>query len=523
MMAEPADWPDPSTKSGQVAARLRPLRSVRVRITLVAALVTAVAMVATGWLLVRSVERSQLGAIRNDAEDLLDQVTGRLAAGVPAEEAVRPEELATTGFVEIKYEDGSWINFVPFFNVESGEVELRFSRQDPDNPDPAPSEQPPIEEPGASDEVVAVPGGANDDRPPVVGFPVEQRADGVGTPAGEVTVTVAAPIDQVAGSLDAVSRALTIGFPLLVGLVALAAWWTVGRALRPVERIRAEADAIGASTLHRRVSEPGTGDEVNRLSRTMNAMLERLEGGVTRQRQFVADASHELRNPVAGIRTNLEVALREGERAEWTEVAREVLAEEARLESLIGDLLVLAAEDEGAATLPRTELDLTELAAGEARRSRRVPVSSVTGADRFVVLGSHNQLQRALANLVDNAARHANSQVHIGTTARTGWAQLWVDDDGPGIPPADRDRVFERFTRLDDGRARDQGGSGLGLAVVRSIVTRHRGRVWAEDSPLGGARFTIVLPTPSLSSSQPQPTRNGTPAVHQNQRTTTTP
>jgi type VI protein secretion system component VasK len=106
-MAEPADGPDPSTRSGQVAARLRPLRSVRVRITLVAALVTAVAMVATGWLLVRSVERSQLGAIRNDAEDLLDQVTGRLAAGVPAEEAVRPEELATTGFVEIKYEDGS--------------------------------------------------------------------------------------------------------------------------------------------------------------------------------------------------------------------------------------------------------------------------------------------------------------------------------------------------------------------------------------------------------------------------------
>ena len=517
-MAEPADGADPSTKGGRVAARLRPLRSVRVRITLAAALVIAVAMVATGWLLVRSVERSQLGAIGNDAEEVLDQVTGRLAAGVPAEEAVRPEELATAGFVEIKYADGSWIRFVPIFNVETGEVELGISRPDPDNPAPAPSEQPHVEEPEASDEVVAVPGGANDDDvPPVVGFPVEQRSAHVDTASGEVNVTVAAPLDQVAGSLDAVRRALTIGFPLIVGLVALAAWWTVGRALRPVERIRAEADAIGASTLHRRVSEPGTGDEVNRLSRTMNAMLERLEGAVTRQRQFVADASHELRNPVAGIRTNLEVALREGERAEWTDVAREVLAEEARLESLIGDLLVLAAEDEGAATLPRTELDLTELAASEARRSRRVPVSSVTGSD-VVVLGSHNQLQRALANLVDNAARHANSQVHIGTNARTGWAQLWVDDDGPGIPPADRDRVFERFTRLDDGRARDQGGSGLGLAVVRSIVTRHSGRVWAEDSPLGGARFTIALPAPGPSSSQPQPTQNGT-ALHQNRPT----
>jgi signal transduction histidine kinase len=149
-------------------------------------------------------------------------------------------------------------------------------------------------------------------------------------------------------------------------------------------------------------------------------------------------------------------------------------------------------------------------------------VSSATDSDSVVVLGSHNQLQRAVANLVDHAARHADSQVHIGTTTRTGWAELWVDDDGPGIRPADRDRVFERFTRLGDGRARDQGGSGLGLAVVRSIVTRHRGRVWAEDRPLGGARFTIALPTPSLSSSLPQPRQNGT-ALHQSRPTSPTP
>jgi signal transduction histidine kinase len=522
MMAERADGPDPSTTGGRVAARLRPLRSVRVRITLAAALVTAVAIVATGWLLVRSVERSQLGAIRADAEDLLDDVTGRLAAGVRAEDAVRPEELATAGFVEIKYEDGSWVNLVPVYEVGSDEVEIGISRQDSDNPAPAPSDDPEVSGPVVSDEVVAATGGSNDDGPPVVGFPVEQRAATVDTPSGEVTVTVAAPVDQVADSLDAVRRALMIGFPVLVGLVALAAWWMVGRALRPVERIRAEADTIGASTLHRRVSEPGTGDEVHRLSRTMNAMLERLEGAVMRQRQFVADASHELRNPVAGIRTNLEVALREGERAGWNDVAREVLAEEARLENLIGDLLVLAAEDEGAATLPRTELDLAELAASEARRRRKVPVSASGGSDGAVVLGSRNQLQRALANLVDNAARHANSEVHIGTTIRTGWAELWVDDDGPGIPPADRDRVFERFTRLDDGRARDQGGSGLGLAVVHSIVSRHRGRVWVEDGPLGGARFTIALPTPELASSPPQPRRNGA-ALDQNRRTTTTP
>ncbi len=507
-MAERADRTDPSTRGGPLAARLRPLRSVRVRITLAAALVTAAAMAATGWLLVRSVEDSQLAAIRNDTENLLDQVTERLAAGVPPERTVRPNEL-TTGSVEIVYEDGSSINIVPIGG--SDEVGLGIVTQGPRSAQPAPSDESAGDTPRSPASNTSDPG----DEPK--GRPVATRT--VDTPSGEVTVTVAAPVDEVARSLDAVRRALKIGLPLLVGLVALAAWWIVGRALRPVELIRAEADAIGASTLHRRVSEPGTGDEINRLSQTMNAMLERLEGAVRRQRQFVADASHELRNPVAGIRTDLEVALCEADRANWPNVARAVLAEEARLETLIGDLLVLAAEDEGAATLPATEVDLTELAAAEACRSRKVRVSSAAGPDRVVVLGSSNQLQRALANLVDNAERHAHSQIRIGTATQSGWAQLWVDDDGPGIPLADRDRVFERFTRLDDGRARDQGGSGLGLAVVRSIVTRHRGRVWAENSPIGGTRFMIILPEPSPSA-RPQRTQNGT-ALQQNRPATT--
>jgi signal transduction histidine kinase len=197
--------------------------------------------------------------------------------------------------------------------------------------------------------------------------------------------------------------------------------------------------------------------------------------------------------------------------ADWPTVARAVLAEEARVETLIDDLLVLAAEDEGATTLPGTEVDLNELAAAEAGRSRRVPLSTAARADPIVVVGSRNQLQRALANLIDNAERHAKSQIRIETSRRAGCAELSVDDDGPGIPPADRDRVFERFTRLDDSRARDHGGSGLGLAVVRSIVTRHRGRVWTEDSPLGGARFVIALPVADPTS-RLQSMRDVTPA-----------
>lgn len=470
-----------------MAVRLRPLRSVRVRITLAALVVTAVAMAATGWLLVRSVQDAQLAAIREDTARLIDQVAEGLAVGVPPEQTVRPDQL-TTGFVEIEHEDGSRIYLVPSAGSDADDVGIVTSG-------------PGSAQPTGSDESPAATSGApTSDAPGRTGQPdygpVAARRT-VDTPSGEVTVTATAPVGQeVDRSLHAVRRALAIGLPLLGGLVTLAAWWTVGRALHPVERIRAEADAISASTLHRRVPETGTGDEVHRLSRTMNAMLERLEGAVTRQRQFVADASHELRNPVAAMRIDLEAALCEGDRADWPNVARAVLTAEARLEALIGDLLVLAAEDEGAAVLPGTEVDLNELAAAEARRSRNVQVSSATDSDRVVVMGSHSQLQRALANLVDNAERHANSQVRIGTTNRAGWARLWVDDDGPGIPPADRDRVFERFTRLDDSRTRDQGGSGLGLAMVRSIVTRHRGSVWAEDSPLGGARFVVALPMP---------------------------
>jgi signal transduction histidine kinase len=456
--------------------RLRPLRSVRGRITCTAAVVTAVALAVGGWLLVRSVEEAQLSAAQEDLALLLDRIAERLAVGAPPEESVRPGELATN-VVEIAYADGSSVEVVP----TSG-----------------------------GDEVGVVPGarrapGAPAERPDA---PVATRRV-VDTPAGEVTVTATAPVDrEVARSVQAVERALAVGLPLLVGLVTLVAWWTVGRALRPVERIRAEADVIGAATLHRRVPEPGSGDEVHRLSRTMNAMLDRLEGAVMRQRQFVADASHELRNPVAAMRIDLEAALCEGDRADWPEVARTVLAAEARVEGLIGDLLVLAAEDEGAVPLPRADVDLLQLAVAEASRrgDHGIQVSSTTSttdaaeAERVVVAGSRSQLERALANLVDNAERHAVGQVRVGVTARDGRAELWVDDDGPGVPPADRDRVFERFTRLDDSRARDRGGTGLGLAVVRSIVARHRGSAWVEDSPLGGARFVIALPVADPSS-----------------------
>jgi signal transduction histidine kinase len=269
--------------------------------------------------------------------------------------------------------------------------------------------------------------------------------------------------------------------------------------LRPVDAIRAEVDEITGSTTHRRVPEPPTSDEVGRLARTMNAMLSRLDTSATRQRQFVSDASHELCSPVAAIRAVLEVARLEADPANWPALVDDLFAEESRLEARLDDLLLLAAHDEnGTITAPARSVDLAALTVAEARRPRRVPVDLVhTPADNqaVVVAGVADQLARALGNLVDNAARHATSVVQISLSRDERTVRVIVDDDGPGIPPRDRERVFERFTRLDDSRARHDGGSGLGLAVVRSIVTSHHGQVRVDDSPLGGARFVAEFPT----------------------------
>ena len=333
------------------------------------------------------------------------------------------------------------------------------------------------------------------------GDPEQVGLRAVDTASGRLTLIGAAAVDPVTRSIDALRRALRFGLPALVALVATVAYVLVGRALRPVEAIRAEVDAITGSTLHRRVSEPPTDDEIGRLARTMNAMLDRLDTTATLQRQFVADASHELRSPVAAIRTGLEVARRKADRANWPAVADTALAEESKLEALLDDLLLLAKHDENGANTRHPEpVNLSALLLAEAQRPHRVPVDVALTAgttEPVVIPGADDELVRMVSNLVDNAARHAATAVQIGLTSHTDIVRLTVDDDGPGIPSADRERVFERFVRLDTSRTRDQGGSGLGLAVVRSIVTRHRGHVRVEDSPTGAARFIVELPAPS--------------------------
>jgi signal transduction histidine kinase len=321
-------------------------------------------------------------------------------------------------------------------------------------------------------------------------------ATGADTPLGRRTVLVARSAETVTETTAAVAGLLAVGLPLLLAVVAVTTWIAVGRAFAPVEAIRAEVDAISAAALHRRVQAPPADDEIGRLARTMNRMLDRLEQAQARQRRLVSDASHELRSPVAAIRQHAEVALAHPDRTTTAELASTVLAEDLRLQRLAEDLLLLTRADEHTLGLRRRPVDLDDLVFEEARRLRdttglRVDTTAVSAGR---VDGDAAGLRRVLRNLGDNAARHAGARVAFSIAERDGMVCLRVDDDGPGIPEADRERVFERFVRLDDARARDGGGSGLGLAIVAELARAHGGAAAVAPSRLGGARVEVTLP-----------------------------
>ena len=315
----------------------------------------------------------------------------------------------------------------------------------------------------------------------------------VETTQGQITLVSQRSLAEVDATINSITDALLIGFPALVLLVGVLAWSMAGRALRPVEAIRAEAASITHTTIHRRVPVPRTHDEVAALASTMNEMLDRLEDASTKQRRFVSDASHELRSPVASIRTQLEVALLRADGVDWPAVAERVLAEDARLEQAVADLVDLARLDEGAPATDLDEVDLDEIVFEECSRSRRLPVDT-SGVSGGRVHGRRDALARTVRNLVDNAARHAESLVAVTLQTADETVELAVVDDGPGVPEADRERIFERFTRLDEGRARDAGGMGLGLAVAKGTVERYGGTVTVEDAQPHGARFVVRLP-----------------------------
>jgi signal transduction histidine kinase len=316
------------------------------------------------------------------------------------------------------------------------------------------------------------------------------------TPDGLRTVLVARNLDLVEESTALVGILLAIGLPLLLLVVGMTAWILVGRALAPVEAMRREVEEITSSELHRRVPGGAEGDEIARLGATMNDMLARLERAYAQQRQLVADTSHELRSPIATIRQHAEVALAHPDSSSLGHLAETVQSEAERLGRLVDDLLMLARLDERGAQLDRRPVDLDDLVLEAAHRFRvqhRLEVdASEVSAGR--VAGDAQALRRLVDNLADNATRHARGRVAFGLRTDDAEVVLQVDDDGQGIPTADRVRIFERFVRLDASRARDAGGSGLGLSIVAEVVAAHDGTVSVGDSPLGGARIEVRLP-----------------------------
>jgi signal transduction histidine kinase len=311
-------------------------------------------------------------------------------------------------------------------------------------------------------------------------------------------IYVATTLDGVDRTVSEVTTGALVAIPSLVLFVGLITWVLAGRALRPVEAIRSEVEDISAFGLHRRVPEPSSRDEVGRLAATMNDMLGRLELSQKSQQQLVADASHELRSPLAAMQARVDVGLRHEDVTDWEEVGEGLRRDIHRMQRLVDDLLFLARSDarEAGSEVGRNLVDLDDLVLGTAEGMRaqsqvQIHTSRVSAG---LVRGHRDQLQRLIRNLLDNGVRHAATLVEMTLTETDEDVVLTVADDGEGIDPEEWERIFDRFVRLDEARSRDGGGSGLGLAISREIAAAHGGGLTVSASAIGGAKFILALP-----------------------------
>lgn len=311
------------------------------------------------------------------------------------------------------------------------------------------------------------------------------------------TLTVAVPVSLQRGTLTVVALFVLGVGPLLVLLGALVMWWLTGRSLRPVGRITDQVRAIGGANLDERVDVPPTRDEISRLAVTMNQMLDRLQASDRAQRRFVADASHELRSPLATLSTTLEVARSDPSGQAWRELSPVLVSQSQRMGRLVQDLLTLARADDAGLDMRLADTDMDEVVSEEIARIRPALEQELkVHVEPARLRADASKLQQVVRNLLSNAGRHADSFIEIRLTTSDRHAVLTVVNDGDVIAPEDRERVFERFVRLDASRARDTGGSGLGLAISREIVRAHGGTLTVDEDARGRTRFTASLPLP---------------------------
>jgi signal transduction histidine kinase len=471
----------------------RPFGSVRARASLAATLVVAVALVAAGAAVLLSLRGNLTGQADRDAEASAREVAAQIAAGTPYDRLDLPD--AEDHPVQVVDEDGRLLAVSEDLRAITGTAVPGVRATTAADPGRGQAD---ADDDDDDDERTTEPGEVG---------PVTWRGQGTATVDGDhtthrftavevtdprdekVLVYAGASLDAQGGAVRTASTVMLVGLPALLAIVAWTTWLVTRRALRPVEDIRREMAEITASTdLGRRVPEPDTHDEVARLARTTNETLAALEASVERQRRFVADASHELRSPIASLRTQLEVGAAHPELLDVEGAVEDTV----RLQRLAADLLLLARLDAGERPAPDARVDLAELAREEAAGRTGV---SVTGEEQVDVRGSRGQLARVLANLLDNAQRHARTSVTVTVRGEGGRsAVVQVADDGDGVPEAERERIFERFVRLDAARSRDEGGAGLGLAIARDVAVRHGGTLTVRDAPAGGALFELRLP-----------------------------
>jgi signal transduction histidine kinase len=442
--------------------------SVRLRTTTAATLVVLLCLAVGSWVLVSTLEsalgRNQDDAARSRADGIaVLAAAGRLPARLPS--------VGDDGFVQVVSATGQVMAASPSVRGRSALVSFRAA---------------------AGEDTVRTVRGVRDDRD-LEDYRV--WAVRAGSPAGPVTVYVATSLELASETAATLRRLLVVAVPVVTLLLAVVTWLVTGRALRPVEAIRAEVAAISAGELDRRVPEPVGDDEIARLARTMNAMLGRLEAASRRQRAFAADASHELQSPLTSFRTQIEVALASAPETDWPGLARALLDDSQAMERLVRDLLFLAREDEEPAAVPTEMVDLDDVVLEEAARARSTAYVEIrtTAVSAAPVRGSREQLVRLTRNLIENAVHHATSLVELSLAAANGRVELTVHDDGPGVPPSVGDRIFDRFVRADDARSRQVAGSGLGLSIVAAIARRHGGTVELLDGA-SGATFVLRLP-----------------------------
>ncbi|KIF76754.1 histidine kinase [Streptomyces sp. 150FB] len=530
--------------------RPRPFGSVRSKASFGATAVVAVALVAAGIAVLLSLRSNLTGQAQGQADDTARRIALSVATRTPDATAYARLPLPDDDPVQITTEDGQLLAASKDLERISGTgvAAVKAARPPASGPTATPSTQTPqAPAPGTGqagqgagedddsgrhgrgrgtgddgDDRSDDGGGDNDgdddsgvrgsdDDDPAVGAIGDKVLPGSGTATldGEsgdyrfatieatdltgrtVLVHAGASLAARESAVNTATVAMLIGLPVLLLVVAGVTWLVTRRALAPVEGIRRELAAITASEdLSRRVPEPVSHDEVARLARTTNETLTALEASVERQRSFVADASHELRSPIASLRTQLEVGSAHPRLLDVPGAVKDTV----RLQQLAADLLLLARLDAGERP-GRTRVELGELVGEEVllRPGDRVPVTVDTesGAE---VAGSRGQLARVLGNLLDNAQRHARTEVTVSVLRRGRQVVLAVADDGAGVPEGERERVFERFVRLDDARSRDDGGAGLGLAIARDVARRHGGTLDVGTAPSGGARFELRLP-----------------------------